>query len=500
MKNKKLTRLGALLASALILIGSTLTVCAEETYTYNYDYWGEIQYMPDAYEVVNVFASVDLGLDVNMSNPKGLFCYGDYVYVADTGNNRIIVIERQSTEDFVAVQIIDEFYGDCDVLTLSGPTDITVTEDYYYICDKGNQRIVKLDKDLNYIMSFTKPSDSTIGEDASYNPDKIVVDTAGRVYCIATGINQGLIKYEADGTFTGFIGATEVVFELWDYIWKRIATEEQRAQMASFTPTEYDGIYIDHDGFIYAVTSNVDADDLKSGDAEAVRKLNLLGDNILVENGNWPVYGDLYMGDGGGYSGPSAFVDITAFDNDIYVCLDSNRGRLFAYDDQGNLLFAFGGNGNMDGYFRKAAAIDHMGYDLIVLDSTDCSITVFTPTEFGSLIYEAIDEFNAGEYSASGETWQKVMDIDGNYDLAYIGIGRSLLRAENYKEAMQYFKLKYDDENYSKAFKQYRKEWVQENIAIIFAVVFAILIIPLLIGKIKAIKHEIDTADIFKFQ
>jgi hypothetical protein len=63
----------------------------------------------------------------------------------------------------------------------------------------------------------------------------------------------------------------------------------------------------------------------------------------------------------------------------------------------------------------------------------------------------------------SGETWQKVMDIDGNYDLAYIGIGRSLLRQEKYHEAMKYFELKYDDENYSKAYKQYRKEWVEDH-------------------------------------
>ena len=90
------------------------------------------------------------------------------------------------------------------------------------------------------------------------------------------------------------------------------------------------------------------------------------------------------------------------------------------------------------------------------------------------------------------------MDINGNYDLAYIGIGRSLLRQERYHEAMEYFELKYDDENYSKAYKQYRKEWVEEHIVIIFIVVFAVLVIPLTIGKVRNIKHEIDTADIFK--
>ena len=63
---------------------------------------------------------------------------------------------------------------------------------------------------------------------------------------------------------------------------------------------------------------------------------------------------------------------------------------------------------------------------------------------------------------------------------------------------MDYFKLKWDDDNYSKAFKQYRKEWVEENIVAIVAVLVIVIVLPLAIGKIKKIKWEIDTADIFK--
>ncbi len=204
------------------------------------------------------------------------------------------------------------------------------------------------------------------------------------------------------------------------------------------------------------------------------------------------------MGTGGGYSGPSKFADCTVFENDIYVCLDKNRGRLFGYNDQGEMVFAFGGNGNMDGYFKRPVAIEHMGYDLFVLDQLDGSITIFTATEFGNLVYNAIDLFDAGDYTGSGDYWQQVMDLNGNYDLAYIGIGRSLLRQEEYKEAMEYFELKYDDENYSKAFKQYRKEWVEDHIAGIIIVIALLFLVPMTIGKIKSIKHELETADIFK--
>lgn len=499
MKNK-LIRLGALVASAVLLAVSlpiqSKAEVEDKSYTYIYDYWGNVQDMPDVYSVCKVFTSADLGLDVKFKNPSGMFVSGNLIYICDSGNNRIVVLERKGQDALEVVQIIDEFKGDVEVTTFNNPTDIAISDEgNIFIADKGNSRVLKLDSELNYILQFDMPDDSSIDEDATFSPNKIVIDTAERVYCIADGINKGLIKYEPDAVFSGFIGATEVTYNFYDYIWKKFASQEQRAQMESFVPTEYDNIYIDREGFIYACSGSFESEDLDSGQADAIRKLNMLGSDILVRNGEQEVYGDLYWGSGGGYTGPSFFQDVTVLDNDIYICLDKNRGRLFGYDDQGNQVFIFGGNGNMDGYFRSPSAIEHMNDDLLVLDAIDCSITLFIPTEFGSLVYDAMEEFDAGEYEVSGESWEKVMQLDGNYTLAYIGIGRSLLRQKDFHAAMQYFKLKYDDENYSKAFQQYRKEWVEEHIAIIVIIILAIFLIPLGIGRIKKIKRDIDFDD-----
>ncbi len=467
----------------------------EGSYTYNYDYWGDYMDSADFYNSCKVFTSSELGLDVKLKNPQGLFADGNTLYLCDSGNNRIIELNRVSPEQLEVVRIIDSIKGS-SVNTLNNPTDIAVSEDgNLFIADNGNARVVKVDKDLNFLLEFVKPTDNTLDPKLVFQPTKVVVDTAERVYCIATGINKGLIKYENDTTFSGFVGATPVTFDWTDYIWKKLASQEQRAKMESFVPTEYENIYMDYEGFIYA--SKARTEDQAHDDENAIRKLNLLGSDILVSNGDWSVGGDLYLGSGGGYEGPSILTDITVMDNDIYVCLDRNRGRLFGYDDQGRMVFAFGGNGNMDGYFRRPSAIDHVGHELYVVDSLDNSITVFVPTQFGELVYDAIEQFDKGQYEASGESWKKVMNQNGNYDLAYIGIGRALLRQEQYEEAMKYFELKYDEDNYSKAYKQYRKIWVEDHIVIIVIVILALFLIPLTIGRIKAIRHEIDTADIF---
>ncbi len=498
---KMMKRLAALLAAATVMLGSSLVVYAEAGYTYNYDFWGDVQYSPDAYTVAGVYTAADLGLEEKMLNPQGLYVRDNLIYICDTGNNRILEMERMGMQEVKLLRSIDSFNGNgqTDITTFAAPTDIARDEEgCFYIADKNNGRILKLDSELNYLMEFTKPTDATFDQSLNFLPSKITIDTAGRVYCVATNVNKGLIKYEADGKFSGFVGATEVTFDFVDYIWKRIATREQRAQMTNFVPTEYDNLYMDHEGFIYVCTTNVSEPDLDSGAAKPMKRLNMMGTDIMVRNGEWYIIGDIYWGEGGGYSGPSLITDITAFDNDVFVGLDKVRGRLFAYDDQGRMLYAFGGNGNVDGYFKQPVALEHMDRDLLVLDALDCSVTIFTPTEFGTAIFDAIEQFQNGEYDASGESWQRVLEMNGNYDLAYIGIGRSLLRQERYKEAMEYFELKMDDENYSKAFKQYRKEWVEENIIMVFIAVFAVLCIPLMIGKIKKIKREIDNADIFQ--
>lgn len=500
---QRLTSIGLcfVLALTLLAVSAPVEAKAEKGYTYNYDFWGDTQYSPDAYDVAGVFTANNLGLETKLLKPSGLFVYGDEVYICDTGNNRIVVLKRTAIDQMEVVRIIDTIVTPSEEIptTFNQPMDISVSDDgYYYIADYANGRIVKVDRDLNYVCEFTKPNDAAFNEGLEFRPKKIAIDTAGRVYCAAENVNKGLIKYEADTSFTGFVGANKVSYNFIDYIWKKLATQAQRAKMESFVPTEYANLYMDNEGFIYVCSMSVLAQDLYDGKGDNMRRLNLLGNDIMVRNGEFPVIGDQWDAEVPGYSGASMMVDITALDNEVFFGLDKTRGRVFAYDDQGRMLFAFGGAGSIDGCFRMPAAIDHMGYDILVLDSMDNSLTVFTPNEFGSLVYTAIDSFKAGDYEASGNAWQEVLKLNGNYDLAYIGIGRILLQNKQYKEAMEYFELKYDRENYSKAYKQYRKIWIEENIALIVIAIVLIFLVPLGIGKIRSIKREIDRADIFK--
>lgn len=462
---------------------------------YIYDYWGEIEKSPDPYRVSHVLYADDLQLETALTAPTSLFAFGDLIYLVDTGNNRIIELKYTSNKTVILNRVIDRFNGNGQVVeTFNGPSDIFVNEDgSFFIADTYNGRVVKLDKDLNYLLSFVEPDDPTYEKGKTFYPQKVVADSKGRCYVLAQNVNKGFLKYEFDGSFTGFFGASEVVFNFSDYIWKKFSTKAQREQMESFVPTEYSNAFIDSEGFVYAVLKTFNEWDLKSDKAKPIRRLNALGQDILIKNAKYPPIGDLQWGNAAGIKDPSRFSDITVLDNDVYIACDETRGRIFAYNNQGYLLFAFGGRGNIDGYFRSPSSIVNVGKDLFVLDTMNASLTVFTPTTYGDLIYQAEEHFAVGEYDESAEKWAKVLELNGNYDLAYIGLGKSYLRQNEYKEAMEHFKLKRAGNYYSKAFMYYRKEWIEAHLGLVMGIIIAIVAIPFIIKIIRKFVRELKS-------
>ncbi|MBQ2955877.1 MAG: hypothetical protein IJE08_05380 [Clostridia bacterium] len=482
---------------ALLLAASSFTgaLAGEDgystSYTYNYDYWSDLRESPDAYRVEQVIYSADLALETPMNKPQSLFVRGNMLYVCDTGNNRILELKRENNV-FSVTRIIDTVKG-ASPETFSNPGDVAVDEaGNIYVADTNNNRVVMMDAEQNFVREYTKPDDTTFDQNLGFLPRRIAVDSSGRVFVLATNVNKGLVKFEADGSFTGFIGANPVTVNMWDYIWKTFfTTKEQRSQQASFVPTEYENIYIDDEGFIYATNINFSEYDLLYDNAKPIRRLNSIGNDILIKNDRYPPIGDLYWVEGSADKGPSKLKDITVLDNDIYIVFDRTRGRIFGYDPQGIMLWAFGSKDNSEGAFLGPISLEHMGTDLLALDEFGCSITVFTTTEYGDLIYQASDQYLRGDYDGSAETWYEVLRLNANYNLAYVGIGRALMRQERFEEAMEYFKMAYDHENYGRAYRYFRKEQVEDNIWAIAVVLIAVIAVWLTVRGVKGMKEEV---------
>jgi len=468
-----------------LLITCSLIFATPTNYTYNYDFWEEQVASPDAYRVSAYILGTALNIG-HFRDPQGLFVRDNRVYICDSGNNRIVLLAYENGEHRL-VSVTDSVVIDGEKSSFDYPMDIFESRDgFLYVADTNNNRILKLDRNWKYISSILRPDDESIDENMDFLPLKLVVDFANRLFVQARNVNKGLMEFDSRGVFAGYMGANKVKVNIIDYIWKFLSTQAQKERLELFIPTEYNNLCLDRDGFIYVTNS--------TGQTDSIRRLNAMGQDILIRNGYEEPLGDLAYGTAGGVTGPSKFIDVAAMDNDSYACFDRVRGRIFVYDFQGNLLYAFGGLGNREGSFLQPVGLAQMGRSLYALDSRSTAITRFDLTVYGEKVNSALDEYRAGRYEASAEIWDEVLKMNGNYDLAYIGIGRAALRQGDYQKAMKYYKLKHYREGYGKAFQLYRKQFMEENLWKILLVLAVILFVPPIVKTAVKIVREVREA------
>lgn len=491
-KNKQIIKCIASLSLAVVVLVTGIPMEAEASElpytTYNYTYREDIVYTPAAYEPKVSISGRDLTYE---GEPIGAFvtpqdiCVSDegLIYLADTGNNRIVILDSAMTS---VKEIITTFDNNGTEDTFNQPYGVAVSEsNQLYVADSQNHRIVVLDEDGSLARIVENPTAEVLEDGFVFVPLKVTVDYADRVYCIAQNMFEGIMVFETDGAFTGFFGTISVDITLWERFWRKIASKEERAKSQLYIPTEFTGIDIDPDGFVYA--SNIDSDGV-----QGVRRLNPRGEDVIKSGTNANLGGDLQIDGTTDYSGPSQFVDVVYRDNGIYSCLDRKRGRIFTYDHEGNLLYIFGGLGTQAGTFKLPVAVEHVGSDLLVLDATDAKVTYFKETEYGSLINEAVGLRYDGDEAEAVELWQRVLLLDENNELANTGIGKAYLTAGDYETAMKYLELGMARDYYSVAYRRYRNNYLTEH-ASLYLTVLIVAIVALVVGNQLKKKGIIQT-------
>ena len=475
MKRSKLIKFIAVSVAVLLVagIGPLSTIAAPVPYVcYNYDYRENLVYTPAPYEPDRAITTELMeynGEPVGaLKEPKDICKAPDgRVFVADTGNNRIVIFDDQITK---VVGILDSFNDGQKDQKFKSPTGVCVsTINRLYVADSKSKRIVVFDENFEFIKYIDNPESEVLEEGFVFTPLKVSVDYAERVYCIANNQFEGIMVFDTDGKFTGFFGTIEVKISNWDKFWKRIASKAERSKQRLYIPTEFTGMDIDSAGFVYA--SNIDSDG-----KQGVRRLNPKGEDVIKKGENGNVGGDLRTDGVGNYAGASQFIDVVYRDNGIYSCLDRLRGRVFTYDHEGNLLYIFGGLGTQEGTFQMPAAIESLGDRIVVLDSTRNSIFIFKETEYGNLINEAVALRYDGDEKLAVDVWKRVLELDENNELANTGIGKAYLTGGDYKQAMKYLRLGMNRSYYSIAFRRYRNNILKKNIGYVLTALLVLII------------------------
>ena len=464
MKRKRFTLFAVLVLLAVIFC--SITVQAE---SYTYTNKKKVMELPIPYEVVATVSS-----SAEFISPVDMRVYDEHIYVLDSARKDITLIDENYN---VLNRIL--FTKDSVVYETNQLSGFYIFKDKFYVADYGKGCIFVADNKGNVLEEIF------LGEDVlgttAFKPQCIIVDHTGFVYIISENEYRGIIVLNENLEFESFYGALNVDVSaslLVDMMWRNFMTDDQIDNSVQYIPGGYTDIDIDENGFIYTTRG------VSEKTTELIRKLNPAGSNVLAYTEE---FGDMELVK----DDPTSFAAISVDSNGFITALDKTRQRLFQYSPEGDLLYIFAGKGQQNGLFINAVCTANLGEELLVLDKDAASLTVLKPTSFGAMVREAVTLYRKAQFTDSEELWKEILKQSGNYEYAYVGLGKIYETNKSYSKAMEYYHLGDSVENYSSAMKKYRSELLKDAFGFIMTgIVIVVIVIFVIMKKRAGIKKQ----------
>lgn len=469
-----------LLVCLLLLPMLSLTAAAETPYD-SYTYWkndrGTRKLVSNhaMYEPLLFLDATDF-TDATFSNLTDVAVDADgNTYILDAGKGALYITDSNyrpigAIESATLHGVKESFAGAKGVFV--------VDKDHIYIADTKNSRVILMDGAGVVSRVLALPDSALIPEDFSYQPSKVTVDNRGYIYVLSDGSFYGALIYKPDGSFGGFYGANKVygptigIFSRLNNL--LFSNNDKRSGQMRKLPFQFTDLTVDNEGYIYTITGRTNT----TTQTGQIKRLNAAGSNILVN-------GEINFADESLLtllSEPQAQDLLSlAVDSDGFIyALDSIFGRVFVYDVESNLLTTFGGGlatGVQLGTFKQAVAIAATNRDVIVVDSTKKTVSVFRINAYGQAVRECQLLSLNGHYEEAEEKWLDILQQDRANQLAYQALAQSAIMKGDYDTALEYAKIADNREIYSQAFQYIRDETIRKHFVWIFPALIVLLML-----------------------
>lgn len=383
------------------------------------------------------------------------------VYVADTGNKRIVVTDLSGN----VITTIGEGL-------LEQPTGLAINGNNLFVCDKTNRLVYIYEFDSGsgeyaLVHEIDRPDNPLVGTNTPYVPTKITVDSRGNMYIVSEGCVSGLMQVNMEGEFVGYVGANETTASFISVLQNLFFSEDQKNTFLA-APRSPTNVAIDSRGLVYTVTNNANSN--------TVKKLNTLGNSIMSPSRNFQT---------------TYAVSIDDSDNIYSVQTD---GYITVFDSEGNLLFRFGGTSNDErfGSLSNPVAISALANGrIMVLDKNYNMVITYSRTEFADLVFSAVDYYKDGLYLEGEDLWNEVLRYNSNFILAYKALARASMRRGDYDTALLQFEYAEDRDGYSESYWQIRNDWLEENLVWVFCVIIALIAVVVAVKIINKKKPQV---------
>lgn len=417
----------------------------------------------------------DSAATASLSKASDIFYFNNSLYIADTGNKRIIQTDIKGN-------IIRE-YKHAEFVS---PTGVFVTEESVYVADKDAKTVFKLSHELSGLelntavieLKVVKPVNSQIFGKQDFVPTKVAVKSNRNIYVIGEGSTNGIIEFNYDGEFLGYLGINSV-----EQSWKSILYDILNIKIdGKSKPSAPTNVALGLKGSILSTNVNV---------AETFKRLNITGLNTLQATTQYPTVtlADIIMNDEG------------------YIYMVGEQGEVYEYDSKGNLLFNFNtydfGQTKALGLTSKPSGIciDSNG-NIYILDSNYSNIQIYQKTVFVDLVHTAVTLYNDGLYEESKPYWEEIQRQNTSFSLAHTALGSALSKEGKYDEALHEFELARDYAGYSQAYWEIRNAAIQSNLPLWLGIIAASIILLVVFSKVYKKSPAFDgvKAGIAKFK
>lgn len=397
------------------------------SYTFSYDYLGsELRIVQDAYQPLGIYQ--DLGL----KNPEDMTVKNGKMYIADTGNKRVLVVDITTGG---TLEIKGGF---------SQPIGIAADmEGRIYVADYKKNAVFRFDAQGNLEMTYSRPDSPAYGESNLFKPRRVAPIGDGGVYLLVDGASNGIVQMNAQGEFVGFFASNAVTIPIKYRLYDLILTDEQMQRYGLGTPPKFGNIMMGTDGLVYAVMSTA---------TSKLQKLSYGGTNLFASNER--IIGLEY---------PTSMT--MTEDGNIYVL--HSTGYVSELTRDCVLLYRFGGqvlDASREGLVQTASGL---GVDdennVYVLDKSTGLVHVFAPTSAHELTRAAISLYYAGDYDQAGKLLDEALRYNGASYHTRLYRGKLFMHIGEYENALEQFELCKEKNEYSDAYWELRNIYLQEN-------------------------------------
>ena len=457
----------------------------------------------EMYYATQKINSTTLGLSEALSGLTDIYTNSNGVLYILCGEESRVIRVSDDLSNAVEIKVVND---NNEPVSFKGAKGIYFNDNQIFIADTANARILICNEEGLLLKELLLPDSKLISEDFVYQPTSILRDENGYTYILSMGCYYGALLYSPTNEFLGFYGANSVdanALDTLSFLWDKLtSTEKKRAASVKKLPYSFVDFCFDNRGYMITCTGNTSDKDNGKGQLKKISpngtdilyKRNPKGGSSVSSTINFLEQELVIKEERTGKQLTQNIISVNCSSDNFIFALDKTHGYVYLYDSECNLMSTFGGGfgtGEQLGVFQSPVSMCLKGNSLLVADDSDCSITIFEPTEYGNKFRQAQNLYLKGNYTDAEPIWEEVLKKDASNQLAHRGLAMVYYNNGDYKSAMESAKISFDYTVYDLAYSAVISKWFANNfiwillllIIVVFAVVY--LIVSIKKGKIK---------------